>query len=142
MPDVDFATNSDCEPVLYYYQRYGQGFAEWLRGMYALALYDPQERHLVLSRDPFGIKPLYYVQSDNGFAFASEAQALLAAGFGRRDLRDRSVGELLQLQFTTGTHTPFEGIERVLPGETIVIEGKFRVQYSQFEEGTEAAYAL
>ena len=123
LPDVDFATHSDCEPVLHYYRHHGPDFAEWLRGMYALALYDPQERRLVLSRDPFGIKPLYYAQSENGFAFASEAQALLAAGFGGRDLRDRPVGELLQLQFSTGIHTPFEGIERVLPGETIVIAG-------------------
>jgi asparagine synthase (glutamine-hydrolysing) len=123
LPEVDFATNSDCEPVLHYYRKYGPDFAEWLRGMYALALYDPQERRLVLSRDPFGIKPLYYTQFENGVAFASEAQALLAAGFGKRQLRDRPVGELLQLQFTTGTHTPFEGIERVLPGETIVIAG-------------------
>ena len=120
---VDFATNSDCEPVLHYYQNHGLDFAEWLRGMYALALYDPQERRLVLSRDPFGIKPLYYALIDNGVAFASEAQALLAAGFGARELRDQPVGELLQLQFTTGAHTPFEGIERVLPGETIVIAG-------------------
>jgi asparagine synthase (glutamine-hydrolysing) len=120
---VDFATNSDCEPVLHYYQNHGLGFAEWLRGMYALALYDPKEGRLVLSRDPFGIKPLYYALIDNGVAFASEAQALLAAGFGARELRDRPVGELLQLQFTTGAHTPFEGIERVLPGETIVIAG-------------------
>lgn len=120
---VDFATNSDCEPMLHYYQNHGLDFAEWLRGMYALALYDPQERRLVLSRDPFGIKPLYYALTENGVAFASEAQALLAAGFGVRELRDRPVGELLQLQFTTGAHTPFEGIERVLPGETIVISG-------------------
>lgn len=120
---IDFATASDCEPVLHYYQNYGLDFADWLRGMYALAIYDPQERRVVLSRDPFGIKPLYYAQTENGVAFASEAQALLAAGFGARELRDRPIGELLQLQFTTGAQTPFEGIERVLPGETVVIAG-------------------
>ena len=120
---VKFSTASDCEPVLHCYQNQGLGFAERLRGMYALAIYDPKERCLVLSRDPFGIKPLYYAPSDNGVAFASEAQALLAAGFGSRELRDRPVGELLQLQFTTGAQTPFEGIDRVLPGETIVITG-------------------
>jgi asparagine synthase (glutamine-hydrolysing) len=118
---VEFATNSDCEPVLHYYRNYGLDFGEWLRGMYALALYDPQERRLVLSRDPFGIKPLYYAVSDDGFAFASEPQALLAAGFGARKLRDRPIGEFLQLQFSTGAHSPFDGIERVLPGETIVV---------------------
>lgn len=123
LTDVEFATNSDCEPVLHYYRNYGLDFGEWLRGMYALAIYDPQERRLVLSRDPFGIKPLYYAVSDDGFAFASEPQALLAAGYGARKLRDRPLGELLQLQFSTGTHTPFDGIERVLPGETIVVAG-------------------
>lgn len=120
---AEFATASDCEPVLHYYRDHGLDFAAWLRGMYALALYDPQERRLVLSRDPFGIKPLYYALAENGVAFASEPQALLAAGFGKRKLRDRSVEELLQLQFSTGTNTPFEGIERVLPGETIAIAG-------------------
>tara|TARA_R110002110_G_scaffold2693_1_gene12734 strand:- start:2188 stop:3942 length:1755 start_codon:yes stop_codon:yes gene_type:complete len=123
LPEVAFETHSDCEPVLHYYRRHGLDFADWLRGMYALALYDPQKRQLVLSRDPFGIKPLYYAISDRGVAFASEPQALLAAGFGARRLRDRAVGELLQLQFTTGAYTPFEGIERVLPGETIAIGG-------------------
>lgn len=121
--DVEFVTNSDCEPVLHYYRNYGVEFGEWLRGMYALAIYDPQERQLVLSRDPFGIKPLYYAVSDSGFAFASEAQALLAAGFGMRETRDRPVNELLQLQFSTGAQSPFAGIERVLPGETIVVSG-------------------
>ena len=76
-PDTAFKTNSDCEPVLHYYRDYGIEFVEWLRGMYALALYDPAARRLVLSRDPFGIKPLYYAQSETSFAFASEPQALL-----------------------------------------------------------------
>ena len=120
-PDTAFKTNSDCEPVLHYYRDYGIEFVEWLRGMYALALYDPVARRLVLSRDPFGIKPLYYAQSDTSFAFASEPQALLAAGFGRRKTRERRTHELLQLQFTTGNETPFKGIDRVLPGETLVI---------------------
>ena len=118
-----FQTESDCEPVLHYYRDHGADFASWLRGMYALAIHDPQERRLLLARDPFGIKPLYYIQSDDAFAFASEPQALLAAGFGSRNLSERAVEELLQLQFTTGAETPYEGIRRVLPGETIVVAG-------------------
>ena len=123
LPDATFATASDCEPVLHYYRQHDLDFADWLRGMYALAIFDPQKDRLVLSRDPFGIKPLYYVQTDACFAFASEPQALLAAGFGSRALREREIGELLQLQFTTGAQTPFDGIRRVLPGETIVVGG-------------------
>lgn len=123
MPEVRFRTQSDCETILPCYRRYGLGFADWLRGMYAAALYDPAERRLILARDPFGIKPLYYAESAEGFAFASEPEALLAAGFGSRVLRDDPAGELLQLQFTTGAATLFEGIERVLPGETLVVSG-------------------
>ncbi|PPR10603.1 MAG: Asparagine synthetase [glutamine-hydrolyzing] 1 [Alphaproteobacteria bacterium MarineAlpha11_Bin1] len=119
--DADFSTHSDCEPILYYYRKYGLDFANSLRGMYALAIFDPKERRLILSRDPFGIKPLYFSQSAGGFAFASEPQALLRAGFGERRLRERSISELLQLQFTTGAETPYMGIQRVLPGETIAV---------------------
>ena len=121
LPKVEFKTFSDCEPVLHYYSKFGLGFCDWLRGMYAIAIYDPQKNYLVLSRDPFGIKPLYFSQTDKAFAFASEPNALLAAGFGTRRLRENSVRELLQLQFTIGSKTLFEGIERVLPGETILV---------------------
>jgi len=125
MLETEFKTNSDCEPAVHYYCKYGLDFCDWLRGMYAIAIFDPGERRLVLSRDPFGIKPLYYVQSEQGFVFASEAQALLAAGFGNKKLNERTISELLQLQFTTGASAPYLGIERVLPGETIaVVEGK------------------
>ncbi|MFZ3237492.1 MAG: asparagine synthetase B, partial [Stellaceae bacterium] len=57
---VVFATQSDCEVPLHLYRRHGLDFTSHLRGMYALALHDPGARRLVLARDPFGIKPLYY----------------------------------------------------------------------------------
>ncbi len=118
---VNFATASDCEPPLHLYRRHGLDFADRLRGMYAIALYDPVESRLVLCRDPFGIKPLYYVERDTGFAFASEPQALIAAGLVEPELAPAPRDELLQLQFTTGRDIPFRGIRRVLPGETVVV---------------------
>lgn len=120
---VNFRTGSDCEPPLHLYCRHGLGFASWLRGMYAIAIHDPVRNRLVLARDPFGIKPLYYADTPYGFAFASEPQALIATGFVVAQERRQAVSELLQLQFTTGRETVFEGIERVLPGETLVIQG-------------------
>ncbi len=74
---------------------------------------------MTLTRDPFGIKPLYIAQIDGGLAFASEPQALLEAGLVPRAVRPAAREELLQLQFTTGADTIFEGIQRVLPGETL-----------------------
>jgi asparagine synthase (glutamine-hydrolysing) len=122
MSGTPFRTRSDCEPSVFLYEAEGAGFADRLRGMYAIAIHDPRQGRLVLARDPFGIKQLYYVQTEALFAFASEPQALLAAGLGSVELDPVRVAELLQLKFTTGAETIFPGILRLLPGETLVVE--------------------
>ncbi|MBT3306390.1 MAG: asparagine synthase (glutamine-hydrolyzing), partial [Alphaproteobacteria bacterium] len=121
MSRVEFTTRSDCEPPLHLYLRHGLGFARHLRGMYAMAIHDPVEDCLVLARDPFGIKPLYYAETDLGFVFASEPQALFRAGLVKPVLRPAARDELLQLQFTTGADTVYEGVHRLLPGETVQV---------------------
>ncbi len=115
------ATGSDCEPPLHLFRRDGLGFADALRGMYAIALHDRATRQVVLARDPFGIKPMYIAEVAGGIAFASEPQALIAAGLVQPRVRAETRDELLQLQFTTGAETIFEGIRRLQPGETVVI---------------------
>ncbi len=119
----NFQTRSDCEPPLLIYEVNGAAFAQPLRGMYAIAIGDPHNGHVHLARDPFGIKPLYYTEFDGGVAFASEANTLLAAGMASRNLNDAARDELLQLQFTTGRETVFEDIHRLLPGETVTLDG-------------------
>jgi asparagine synthase (glutamine-hydrolysing) len=120
MAGTPFRTRSDYEPALFLYERDGERFAEALRGMYAIAVHDRRRNRLLLARDPFGIKPLYYVQTAGQFRFASEAQALREPAALFEPLRR---AELLQLKFTTGADTIFPGIHRVLPGETLVVEG-------------------
>jgi asparagine synthase (glutamine-hydrolysing) len=119
MPDAHFATNSDCEPPLLLWLRDGPDYARHLRGMYGIAIHERTARTVTLTRDAFGIKPLYTAQIGDGLAFASEPQALIAAGLVRPVLRAAARDELLQLQFITGSETIFEGIRRVLPGETL-----------------------
>jgi asparagine synthase (glutamine-hydrolysing) len=132
MADVAFRTQSDCEPPLFLYRRFGLDFVKRLRGMYAIALYDPGHKQLVLCRDPFGIKPLYYAETDSAFLFASEPQAILATGLVARGERRAARDELLALQFTTGRETIFPGIYRVMPGETLVVRGgRIVEQYRQ-----------
>jgi len=120
--ESNFKTHSDCETPLKLYRRDGLRFADGLRGMYAIAMYDPDGERLLLARDPFGIKPLYYAETPKGFVFASEPQALLATELVDAELDHSAAGELLQLQFTTGRRTAFRNILRVLPGETLVVE--------------------
>lgn len=122
---VEFATRSDFEPALHLYRRLGLNFVERLRGMYAIALHDAPAGQLVLARDAFGIKPLYYVERPELFAFASEPRALIAAGLAQPMLDPVRRAELLELQFTTGRESSFLGIRRLLPGETLVLaEGR------------------
>ncbi len=119
LPDIRFATNSDCEPPLHLWLREGPDYSQHLRGMYAIAIHERAQRTVTLTRDPFGIKPLYIAQVAGGLAFASESQALLESGLVPRVVRPAAREELLQLQFTTGPDTIFEGIQRLLPGETL-----------------------
>jgi asparagine synthase (glutamine-hydrolysing) len=122
LPEIRFATGSDCEPPLHLYAAEGESFAAHLRGMVALAIHDPTQGRVVLCRDPFGIKPLYVAEGPWGLAFASEAQALIASGLVAARISNRARNELLQLQFTCGEDSIFDGIRRVPPGETLVIE--------------------
>ncbi len=116
-----FSTQSDCELPLHLYRRHGLDFTAYLRGMYAIALHDPAAGCLILARDPFGIKPLYYAETPGAFAFASEPGALIEAGIVAPRLVPSVRNELVQMQFTTGRETIFAGINRVLPGETVVV---------------------
>ncbi len=120
-PQDRFATESDCESPLHLYAAMGPAFATRLRGMYAIAIDDPVADQVVLARDPFGIKPLYLCEGPFGLAFASEAQALVAAGLVEARPDPRALAEHLQLQFSTGTETIFTGIRRLAPGETVII---------------------
>ncbi|WP_342628375.1 asparagine synthase (glutamine-hydrolyzing) [Nguyenibacter vanlangensis] len=120
-----YRTGSDCESALQLWLRDGQGYTAGLRGMYAIAITEPGNQDLVLSRDPFGIKPLYVAEAGGRVLFASEPRAILASGLVARGLSPAARNELLQLHFTTGRDTIFPGISRVLPGETVrVADGR------------------
>ena len=120
--EASFKTRSDSETALRLYAKEGVGGFDQLRGMYAFAIHDVIENQVVLCRDPFGIKQLYYIETPEFFAFASEAQALVAAGLVGRTVREDARSELLQVQFTTGSDMILDGIKRLLPGETIVLK--------------------
>ena len=77
---VVFRTESDTEVLLHLYRTVGPAMVERLRGMFAFAIWDVQERCLFLARDPFGIKPLYYADDGRTLRFASQVKALVAGG--------------------------------------------------------------
>ena len=73
-----FKTNSDTEVILQSYKCWGLNFAKFLRGMFAFVIYDKVKKKIILARDPFGIKPLYYTNNNGVLYFASQIKALLS----------------------------------------------------------------
>lgn len=117
-----FKTNSDSESILAVYNTKGiEGFKE-LRGMYAFAIYDEEKDEIVISRDEFGIKPLYFTVFNEGLIFCSELNSLRNVMPNKPSLNNQKVVEQLQYQYCTGNQTIFRGLNRVRPGETLIIQ--------------------
>lgn len=118
---ISFATHSDTETILSSYAQYGVEAACHLRGMFAYALWDERKNRLVLSRDRFGIKPLYYTIVENLFVFASEAKALLPF-LPSISTNSDALAEYLTFQYSISEKTLFDGIQQVMPGHSLIIE--------------------
>lgn len=116
-----FTTHSDSESIIYAYLEYGLEFLHVLQGMFAFALYDRQERRLILARDRLGIKPLFFFHDSKRLVFASEIKALLPVFNTVPEINPTAFVQFLQIQFSTGRQTIFNGIERLLPGEVMCI---------------------
>ncbi len=110
------ATGSDFEPLLHLYAQMGEKVFDRLRGMYAFCLIG-QDGRIWLVRDPFGIKPLYYRQTEGVLQFASEPRALLAEIRGAVQIEPEPVQDLLAFNYSLGRNTVFRGIRRLKPGE-------------------------
>jgi len=116
-----FQSRSDCEVLLPLWLARKQELVTAPRGMFAAALYDEARDEGSLVRDMFGIKPLYYCVHDTGVYFASEMTALRAIGLGSPDPDQHCAAYVLDKQFAPHPVTPFKGIERLAPGERLVI---------------------
>ena len=110
-----FTTNSDTETLVHLYEEEGtQGFYR-LRGMFAYCIWDSRKRTILLVRDRFGKKPLYYSQTPSGFYFASELKCLGRAGVPL-DLDHDALRLYFQFGYIADPYSPFRSIRKLMPG--------------------------
>ena len=114
--------NSDTEVILHVYAEWGLEGLKRLKGMFALALWDPARHRLVLMRDRLGIKPLFYGECQYGLAFGSEIKAVLAAGGVRTSLDDQAFSEYLWFGNSHGDRTFYKGVRALEPGHWLIID--------------------
>jgi asparagine synthase (glutamine-hydrolysing) len=111
-----FATDCDTEVLVHLYEEHGDAFVERLRGMFALALWDQREGRLLLARDRFGIKPLYYRLLDGSLSFASELKAMLEQPGFSRAIDSRAVAAYLAFNSIPAPLTIFAEARKLPPG--------------------------
>jgi asparagine synthase (glutamine-hydrolysing) len=110
-----FHTHSDTEAIVHLYEQHGLDFAMRLRGMFAIAIWDARERRLVLARDRYGIKPLYFRHSAGELAFASELRAL-----PRGEIDLDALEAFLAFNSIPGPYSIFRDVRKLQPGHLLV----------------------
>jgi len=118
-----FATDCDTEVLVHGYEEWGEAFVERLRGMFAIALWDKRRQRLLLARDRFGIKPLYYGEAGGGLAFASELKAMLEQPGFSREIDPRAVAAYLAFNSIPAPLTIFKAARKLPPGHLLTWEG-------------------
>lgn len=117
-----FRTDGDTEVIVHLYEEYGLDFVQYLRGMFALAIWDQNEQRLVVARDRAGQKPLFFRQDISRFVFSSELKALLQIPGISRELDGHSVLEFLTLQYVPAPRSMLKGYRRLPPAHIATIQ--------------------
>lgn len=119
--NFQFKTDSDTEVFLQGYRCWGRDVFDRVRGMFAVALWDPAERELVLARDPLGQKPLFYTLAGDGFRAASEIQALMVSEDVPSSADYASLSWYLSLGYVPSPRTGFAKVKKIPPAHYLRI---------------------
>jgi asparagine synthase (glutamine-hydrolysing) len=131
-----FQTDSDTEVILAGYIRYGTDLFGMLKGIFALAIWDIDEKKLVLARDHLGVKPLYFAQKGQTFIFSSELRSLLSSSFITARLCNSGLAEYMRFQRVNAPHTMIDGVSFLKPGTYMIMTefGKEEKRYFSTRE--------
>ena len=116
-----FATQSDTEVILHAYAQWGEHCVERFNGQWAFAVWDRRRQRLFLSRDRFGIRPLFHTTAGGAFLFASEVKSLFAHGDVPRAIDSAGLNQVFTLWAPVAPQTVFQGVKELPPGHNLVI---------------------
>ena len=136
-----YATHSDTETIVHLYEEYGPECVRQLRGMFAFAIWDRRKKSLLLARDRFGIKPLYYRLANEYLIFGSEIKALLEYPGVVREFNLSGLPEYLAFGYLSGEDTFYHGIKKLMPGYTLEIGQSGEAKISRYWDVSTAPHA-
>lgn len=115
-----FKTDADTEVLVHGYEEYGIELLQKLRGMYAFAIWNREKKEMFLARDIFGIKPLFYTQTDKEFVFGSEIKSILKFPTVLKEFNPEALESYLSFQYSVLRETFFKGIFRLPPAHYLL----------------------
>lgn len=122
-----FKTATDTEVILHLYEEYGVSCLQYLRGMFAFAIWDKNKQQLFCARDRFGIKPFYYYTDKEKFVFGSEIKAILKAGDVDRTLSNDALDSYFAFSYITSDLSIFKTIKKLQPSHYLLLSFKEKV---------------
>ncbi|MCF8567658.1 asparagine synthase (glutamine-hydrolyzing) [Alicyclobacillus tolerans] len=117
-----FSTQSDVEVIVHLYEMYEEQCVQSLEGIFAFAVWDSVRHRLLAARDHFGVKPLYYAETDTEILFASELRALLKCPQVDEDLDSRGFAAYHAFRYVPANETLVQGIKKMAPAQYVVIQ--------------------
>jgi asparagine synthase (glutamine-hydrolysing) len=118
-----FRTASDTETIIHGYEEYGLSFLHKLNGMFAIALWDGNKKSLIVVRDRFGVKPLFYALHGQDLCFGSEIKAVLVHPRLSKEIDFHAVAQYLSLRYVPPPHTIYRDVRALPPGHLLIWTG-------------------
>jgi asparagine synthase (glutamine-hydrolysing) len=123
-----FRTNSDTEVIIHGYKQWGDEVLNRLNGMFGLAIWDVRQRRLVVARDPFGIKLIYFRIDGDRLYFGSEMRAVSTTMPGKVEIEPTSLNLFLRYRYTPSPYTILKGVRKLAPGTKLTVQnGSYHV---------------
>lgn len=127
-----FKTTSDTEVIINFYLEYGENNFYRLNGIFAFAIYDENTNQVILARDHFGVKPLYYFHNNEKIIFGSEMKSILVSNDFKKEIDFSALDSLLTFRYNPSPDTLIKGIKKLKPAHYLVINGNGHIKEKHY----------